>query len=74
MVTLVTRTISAFAAVGAVPAGQMTALKGTAGNSAPPAAVTTREVPVVAGEGAVATSETAKFLCASTVAIPSRSD
>ena len=58
----VTLTISAFAVVGCTPVGQIVALNGTAGNFVPSPAVTTRDVPLVAGEGAVATSEYAKFL------------
>jgi hypothetical protein len=58
----VTLTISAFAVVGCAPAGQIVALKGTAGNFAPSAAVTTRLVPDDAGDGAVATRLYAKFL------------
>jgi hypothetical protein len=57
----VTRTISLFAGVGSVAAGQMVALNGTAGNLVPWPAVTTREVPEVAGDGAVATRLTAKL-------------
>jgi hypothetical protein len=61
----VTRTISAFAVVGCVLAGQIVALNGVAGNFVPSAAVTTRLVPDDAGDGAVATRDEAKFLWAS---------
>lgn len=61
----VTRTISAFVVDGSSPAGQIVALNGTAGNNDPCPAVTTRDVPDDAGEGAVATVPTAKFLWAS---------
>jgi hypothetical protein len=61
----VTRTISAFAGVGKTDPGHTVALKGTAGNRVPSPAVTTSDVPDAAGEGAVATVETAKFLCVS---------
>lgn len=53
----VTRTISELVLVGWVLAGQMVALKGTVGKRVPCPLVTTKEVPVWAGEGAVATSE-----------------
>ena len=46
----VTRTISALAVVGEVPAGQTVALNGTVGSTVPLATV--RAVPVVAGIGA----------------------
>jgi hypothetical protein len=59
--TFVTRTISAFVVEGCAPIGQIVALNGTAGNFVPVAAVTTRLVPDEAGDGAVATNETAKF-------------
>lgn len=58
----VTLIISAFVVIGFAPAIQTVALKGGVGNKAPSPAATTKEVPEVAGEGAVATVETAKFL------------
>ena len=57
----VTRTISAFEAVGSELAGYKTALNGTDGNLLPSPLVTCNEVPDVAGEGAVATRLAAKF-------------
>lgn len=57
----VTLTTSALVLRGWVLAGHTVALKGTGGKSAPCAAVTTRLVPLVAGEGAVATALYAKF-------------
>jgi len=51
----VTRTISAVVLSGFAAVGQMVALNGTAGNKAPCPAVTTSDVPLAAGEGAVAT-------------------
>lgn len=62
----VTRTISALVVSGCTPAGQMVALNGTVGKMVPCPAVTTSDVPDVAGEGAVATWLYEKFLCAST--------
>jgi hypothetical protein len=61
----VTRTISVLAGEGTEPAGQIVALNGGVGNRDPCPAVTTREVPEVAGDGAVATVEMARFLCGS---------
>jgi len=58
----VTRTTSAFDGIGCEDAGHTVALKGGVGNLVPCPAVTTSDVPEVAGEGAVATAETAKFL------------
>jgi hypothetical protein len=58
----VTRTISALVESGCAPAGQIVALKGTAGKRAPSPEATTSDVPEVAGDGAVATVEYAKFL------------
>ena len=55
--TVVTLIISEFAVVGWAPAGQTVALKGTAGNLLPSPEATTNEVPVSAGDGAVATVE-----------------
>jgi hypothetical protein len=57
----VTRTISALAAVGGVLGGQTVALNGVAGNKVPVPAATTKDVPLVVGEGAVATVDCAKF-------------
>jgi hypothetical protein len=53
--TAVTRTISAFAAVGDDADGHRVALNGTAGAEAPSPDWTTSDVPEVAGDGAVAT-------------------
>jgi hypothetical protein len=63
--TAVTRTISAFAAVGCVLVGQTVALNGAAGNLDPSPGATVNDVPEFAGDGAVATVEYARFLWAS---------
>jgi hypothetical protein len=55
----VTRMISALAFVGDADAGQTVQLKGAAGNVA--ADATSKDVPVVAGDGATATVEYARF-------------
>lgn len=57
----VTRTTSALALVGLELVGHTTALKGGVGKSTPNPVVTTKEVPLVAGEGAVATRAYAKL-------------
>lgn len=67
--TFVMRTISEFDGSGVEPAGQIVAFI-PAANRDPSPAVTTRVVPDVAGEGAVATSEMARFLCVSNVVVP----
>lgn len=61
----VTRTISAFVESGCDPVGHTTALNGTEGNFVPSPDATVSDVPEVAGDGAVATVEYAKFLWAS---------
>jgi hypothetical protein len=61
----VTRTISQVDGVHAAPDAPIVALNGVAGNRDPVPPVTTRDVPDVAGLGAVATVVVAKFLCAS---------
>src|SRR5262245_20817001 len=61
----VTRTISALVGSGINPPGASVALNGGAGKRAPSPVATVNEVPVVGGDGATATEETAKFLCAS---------
>jgi hypothetical protein len=61
----VTRTISALDGSGDTPKGQTVALNGGAGTRPACPAVTSRLVPLVAGFGAVATSEVAKFAWAS---------
>src|SRR5262252_7329690 len=61
----VQRAISAFVASGITPMGQTVTLNGGVGNFAPSPAATTSDVPLAAGDGAVATVEYAKFLCAS---------
>ncbi len=53
----VTLTISALKDVGCTPVGQIVALKGGVGKRVPVPAATTKEVPLVAGEGAVAIVE-----------------
>jgi hypothetical protein len=63
----VTRTTSAFVVVGCTLAGQTTALNGATGNFAPSPGATINEVPDVAGTGAVAMTEYAKFNFASKV-------
>jgi hypothetical protein len=59
----VTLTISAFDEVGEFPEpeGYSTALNGGVGKLAPVPAATTKLVPEVAGDGAVATVDTEKF-------------
>ena len=58
----VTRTISALAGVGRASTGQTDALKGGAGKRVPWPLATTSDVPELAGEGAVATVDTAKLV------------
>jgi hypothetical protein len=57
----VTLTISEFVDVAPALAGAIVALNGAVGNRAPCPAVTTSEVPDVAGDGAVATRLLAKL-------------
>lgn len=59
--TFVHRATSAFKVDGAVFAGHNTTLNGAAGNFEPSPDATVNEVPDVAGDGAVATVENAKF-------------
>jgi hypothetical protein len=54
--------ISALTVLGWEPAGQTVALNGVGGNLVPSPDCTIKEVPELAGEGAVATVEKAKFL------------
>src|SRR2546426_2553414 len=61
----VTRTISALVVNGWSPTGHTVTLNGGVGNFVPSPVWTTNDVPVSAGDGAVATVEYAKFLCAS---------
>ena len=59
---IVTLTISAFVEFDCTPVGHTVALNGGVGNLVPCPAATTSVVPEVAGDGAVATEDKAKFL------------
>ena len=58
----VTKTISALVIKGSVFAGHTVAENGGVGNIAPSPLATIKNVPLVAGTGAVATVEYARFL------------